>query len=176
MPQPSVATRAPSGSTPIVVIVNANASGIEDPERTANTVARALEAHCARPRTVMTRSEDDLHEALRRASGGRAVLVGGDGSVHAAVNAPLELPELALVPTGRANNIARQFGIPEDVGQAARVACCCPARPLDVLLVETPSGQRRCVEGLSAGLQADARGGVASQGVGKRGGRSFRGV
>ena len=157
MSQASSTVQPASRPRQLVAIVNANASAIADPERTASTVEEALAAHGDRVEATVTRSEDELNDALRRAAAGRAVLVGGDGSLHAAANAPVELPELALVPSGRANNVARQLGIPQDVTEAARVACCCAARPLDVLVVETPAGRRRCVEGLSAGLQADAR-------------------
>lgn len=142
---------------PVVAIVNGNASGIPDPGAMADSVRAALEAHGVRASATVTDDEGELHDALRAAAGGRAVLVGGDGSVHAAVNAPLDLPEVALVPTGRANNIARELGIPTDVEGAVEVAAQAPARRLDVLRLETPDGCMRCVEGVSAGLQAEAR-------------------
>ena len=46
-----------------------------------------------------------------REDGGRLVLVGGDGAVHFALNAAPGPIEIGLVPTGRANNIARALGI-----------------------------------------------------------------
>ena len=107
---------------------------------------------------VVTESEAELHAALTAADGRRVVLVGGDGSLHAAANAPLHgLPELALVPAGRANNIARALGIPTDPAGAFRVAASSRARPLDALEVRTPGRTVYAIEALSAGFQADAR-------------------
>jgi diacylglycerol kinase (ATP) len=74
-----------------------------------------LEKQGARAEALVTGSKDELWSVLRSAAaaGRRVVLVGGDGTVHAAANAPLSrLPELALVPTGRANNVARALGVP----------------------------------------------------------------
>ena len=58
---------------------------------------------------------------------------------------------------GRANNIARSLGLPRDVPRAARVAVTAPARPVDVLRVETPERSLLGIEGVSAGLHAAAR-------------------
>ncbi len=95
---------------------------------------------------------------LAAASERRVVLVGGDGTVHAAANAPLRrLPELALVPTGRANNVARALGVPTDRAGALAVAAGAPARPIDALRVATPDRFIYAVEAVSAGFQAEAR-------------------
>ena len=146
----------------LLLVVNARASGIEDPQRTAaDLVARAQE-HGAQADSVVTSTEDDLFEALRAgaATGRRVVLVGGDGSLHDAANAPIgRLPELALVPAGRANNIARALGIPTDRGDALRIAAEAPVQPLDALRVETPTEAVYALEALSAGFQAEARSG-----------------
>jgi diacylglycerol kinase (ATP) len=86
------------------------------------------------------------------------VLVGGDGTLHAAANAPLaRLPELALVPAGRANNIAHGLGIPTEKLEALAVAANAPARPLDALRVATPDRFIYALEAVSAGFQAEAR-------------------
>jgi diacylglycerol kinase (ATP) len=109
---------------------------------------------------VVTRSEDELWSVLRSAAavGSRVVLVGGDGTVHAAANAPLHrLPEFALVPTGRANNVARALGIPANRPAALAVAANAPARPVDALRVATADRFVYAVEAVSAGFQAEAR-------------------
>ncbi len=158
MPRAAAAPAAQTvWATETVAVVNANASSLDEPEVTARAVAAELERHGAPATAVVTQSEEDLHRELRRAVGRRVVLVGGDGTVHAAANAPGDLPELALIPAGRANNIARQLGLPTERREAARVAALSPARALDTLLVEAGGRSRRCVEGISAGLQADAR-------------------
>jgi diacylglycerol kinase family enzyme len=138
--------------------VNGTAHGAGDPEAALHGLRGHLEAAGARTHCVVTRSEDELCEVLAGAGGRRVVLAGGDGTLHAAINQPVELPELALVPLGRANNVARTLGVPAGLAAAARVAARAEARPVDVLRVETADGRREyCVEGLSAGLQADAR-------------------
>jgi diacylglycerol kinase family enzyme len=141
----------------LLVVVNARASSTEEPRWLLRDLESSLRDAGATPETVITESEADLADALARAGGRRVVLVGGDGSVHAAVNATDELPELALVPAGRANNIARAFGIPGRVADAAKVAATASARPVDLLRVNSGDTCMYCVEALSAGLQADAR-------------------
>jgi diacylglycerol kinase (ATP) len=140
--------------------VNAHASGIEDPERTGDELVAVLHELGAFASAAVTRSERALWEGLRAgaASGRRVALVGGDGSLHSAANAPLAaLPELALVPMGRANNVARALGIPSDRLGALQVAAFAPARPLDALRVETPERALYALEAVSAGFQAEAR-------------------
>jgi diacylglycerol kinase (ATP) len=140
--------------------VNAQASGVSDAERTSAELVAVLEELGATAHAVVTYTEDDLFEALRGAAATdrRVVLVGGDGSLHEAANAPLSrLPELALVPAGRANNIARALGIPAERPRALLVAARAPARPLDALRVETPDRSVYALEAVSAGFQAQAR-------------------
>jgi membrane-associated protein len=144
----------------LVVIVNGRASGIEDPHGTARELAAVLAEHDVTADAVVTGSEEELWEKLRGAAsrGRRVVLVGGDGTLHSAANAPVpRLPELALVPAGRANNIARALGIPTDRMGALAVAANMPARPLDALRVATPDRSLYALESVSAGFQAEAR-------------------
>src|SRR5688572_16920659 len=140
-----------------VVAVNARASGLRDPETVLAAILAATDDAGVDVDGFITESEDDLRDAIDAADGGRLVLVGGDGSVHFAVNAAPGPVEIGLVPMGSANNIARSLGLPRDVPRAARVAVTAPARPVDVLRVETPDRSLLGVEGVSAGLQAAAR-------------------
>ena len=154
---------------PLLLVVNARASGVADPRHTADQLVERLEQLGASARALVTLTRDDLFDALRTAAatGRRAVLVGGDGSVHDAANAPLErLPEIALIPTGRANNVARGLGIPVRRGDALRVAARAPARPVDALRVQTPRGCIYAVEAVSGGFQAAARDGYAGDNSG----------
>jgi diacylglycerol kinase family enzyme len=144
----------------LLLIVNGRASGISDPAATARELTRLLRRLDAGADAIVTASEEELWAQLARASaaGRRAVLVGGDGSLHAAANAPLRrLPELALVPAGRANNIARALGIPLERAHALSLAARAPARPLDALRVVTPDRHVYALEAVSAGFQAEAR-------------------
>ena len=140
-----------------IVAVNAHASGLRDPEEMLETVLAASAGAGVHVSGVVTESEDDLRDAIEAAEGGRLVLVSGDGAVHFALNAAPGPIEIGLVPTGRANNIARSLGLPRDVPRAARVAVTAPAKAVDVLRVETPDRRLYGVEGVSAGLQAAAR-------------------
>ncbi len=149
-----------SRSARLLLGVNGLASGIEDPQRTADELVAVLEELGADAESAVTYSEQQLWDVLGFAatSGWRVVLVGGDGTLHAAANAPVaRLPELALVPAGRANNIARALGIPTDRLEALIVAADATARPLDVLRVATPDRFIYALEAVSAGFQAEAR-------------------
>jgi membrane protein DedA with SNARE-associated domain/diacylglycerol kinase family enzyme len=144
----------------LILVVNGRASGIEDPERMADELLAVLEELGADAESAVTYSEPQLWDVLRFAAefGWRVVLVGGDGTLHAAANAPLpRLPELALVPAGRANNIARALGIPTERLDALAVAANASARPLDALRVATPDRFIYALEAVSAGFQAEAR-------------------
>jgi membrane protein DedA with SNARE-associated domain/diacylglycerol kinase family enzyme len=150
----------------LLVAVNRNASGLEEPEKTARELVAILEELGEPAAGVVTGSERELWDVLRSADelDQRVVLVGGDGTVHAAANAPLrQLPELALVPTGRANNVARALGIPVSRGEALAVVAGAPAQPIDALRVATPDRFIYAVEAVSAGFQAEARAGYEAE-------------
>jgi diacylglycerol kinase (ATP) len=144
--------------------VNGRASGVEGPERTASELAAVLQELGADVSALVTTSERELWDALRDAGRRRVVLVGGDGTLHSAANAPLRrLPELALVPAGRANNIARSLGIPVGRGAALALAVRGSTRPVDALRVATPDRLEYAVEAVSAGFQAEARSGYTAE-------------
>ncbi|HEV3000729.1 MAG TPA: diacylglycerol kinase family protein [Solirubrobacteraceae bacterium] len=139
-------------------IVNARASGLGDPSRALSRIVALLEAAGARARGTITGSPEELAEALRRAEGRRVLLAGGDGSLHAAANVGAHpLPEIALLPAGRANNLAHALGVPTHWRAAIRLAVRGEARPFDGLAVTTPERSLIAVEGVSAGFHAAAR-------------------
>jgi membrane protein DedA with SNARE-associated domain/diacylglycerol kinase family enzyme len=153
-------TLDPPNVPELLVLVNAHASGVADPNQTGRDVVAVLEELGASATSAVTSTKRELWDCLRAAArrGYRVALVGGDGSLHAAANAPLlKLPELAIIPAGRANNIARALGIPSARSAALRTAAFAPARPLDALVVRTPERSLYALEALSAGFQADAR-------------------
>lgn len=139
------------------MVVNGNASGVTDRERLLAEVIRHVSETGSRAVGRITSSEAEFRDAVDEAAGRRLVLVGGDGMLHSALNLGIPLPEVAFVPVGRANNVARALGLPRDVAGAARVAATASALPLDVLRVESDRGISYCVEGLSAGVHAEAR-------------------
>jgi membrane-associated protein len=154
----------------LLVVVNGQASGVKAPDQLLAEAGAAAAREGVSVDALVTHSETELHSVLASADQRRVVLVGGDGSLHAAANAPMrELPELALVPAGRANNIARALGIPADPADAIRVAASAAARPLDALRVETPDRCLYALEALSAGFQAEARANYTSDNSGNLG-------
>ena len=150
---------------PLLLVVNGRASGIAEPHALGEELVALLQGLGADADVAVTLSEGELWDVLRSAEqqARRVVLVGGDGTLHAAANAPLaRLPELALVPAGRANNIARALGLPTSRPAALAVAANMPARPVDALRVATPDRLIYALEALSAGFQAEARAGYES--------------
>ena len=145
------------GAGQALVIVNGRASASADPPDLLAEIQEGVRAAGARAEGVVTYDEDELRAAIEGAEDRRVVLVGGDGTLHTALNLPIELPELALVPAGRANNVARALGIPDDHRAAAKMAVDRPAVAVDTLLVRAGDRSMFTLEALSAGLQADAR-------------------
>jgi len=140
----------------VILVANGNASRVGGAAG-AERVARALSAAGARVELHRTRTPDEVAEVWSPAHGQRVVLLGGDGTLHSAVNLPGPPPEVALVPAGGANNVAHALGIPTDVEAAARLAV--EGRPDRIDLIEAWAGDRRviAVEGLSVGFLALAR-------------------
>jgi diacylglycerol kinase (ATP) len=103
----------------------------------------------------MTTSLEELDDALATAER-RVVLLGGDGSLHAAANSAARV-ELALIPAGGANNITRSLGIPVAFDAAAKLAVEGGAAPIDGIAAWTPTRSYLAVEGISVGFHAIAR-------------------
>jgi len=75
---------------------------------------------------------------------GRIVIAGGDGTIHAVVNAVLNAgkqPTLGLVPLGTGNDFCRTLAIPTDPSDALRALRTADVRSLDAVRV---SGDRSC--------------------------------
>jgi diacylglycerol kinase (ATP) len=162
LPAPAApARRRPDGLTvvsrEVELVVNGRASGTAKADVLERATA-ALRAAGATVRAHVTADEAELARVVRRAAGRRIVLAGGDGTVHALANLDLpELPPAALLPAGRANNIARALGIPVDWNAAAELAVRGRPAAIDALHVVTPERSLYAVEGVSAGFHAAAR-------------------
>jgi diacylglycerol kinase (ATP) len=139
----------------LLLIANGKASGLADGTK-LEEAARALRDQGVGVEPRLTRSLDELGAALAEAEG-RVVLLGGDGTVHAVANLPGPIPELALLPAGRANNVARSLGIPVDLDRAAALAVHGAARPIDAIDAQAGTRRYRVVEGVSVGFHARAR-------------------
>ncbi len=163
-PTPTVvAPRAPAAaprrlrslSPYLLLVANGNASGLNRRPHLVQDSAQLLRSAGARVETRVTTSLDELDWVLASAER-RVVLLGGDGSVHAAANSRARA-ELALIPAGGANNIARSLGVPTDFTAAARLAVNGRPRSIDAISVETASQRYLAVEGISVGFHAIAR-------------------
>jgi len=102
-------------------------------------VHAALDELGAEHRTVTTRSIDHAYEEAKAAvaEGETVVALGGDGLLRPLAGALKGTDSaLAIVPSGRGNDLARVLGIPTEPGEAARVAIQGQERLLDVANVE----------------------------------------
>jgi diacylglycerol kinase family enzyme len=137
-------------------VANANASGLVRRPELVGGATSYLRSLGASVETRLTSSLEELAVTISE-SGRRVVLLGGDGSLHAAANVAGPKPELALLPAGRANNVARSLGVPVDIKAAARLALAGGARPLDLIAARTATTRYLAVEGVSVGFHALAR-------------------
>ncbi len=106
-----------------------------------------------------TSSLDDLRAALLGAGGRRVVLLGGDGSLHAALQllwnagATRSVGPLGIVPLGTGNDLARSLRLPLDPVAAARVVAQGSPKGLELLV---DSHDRITVNTVHAGIGASA--------------------
>jgi diacylglycerol kinase (ATP) len=148
--------RLRSLSPHLMLVANGNASGLQRRPQLVEDSARLLRSAGARVETLVTTTLEELEGVLAGAER-RVVLLGGDGSLHAAANASGPKPELALIPGGKANNVARSLDVPLDPQAAARLAVEGRAHPIDVIEARTATRRYLAVEGVSVGFHALAR-------------------
>jgi diacylglycerol kinase (ATP) len=148
--------RLPARRSGLLLVANANASGLGGSRAAVDDAASLLRGFGARVETRWTDSPAELDELVSEEER-RVVLVGGDGTLHAVANVHGHKPEIALLPRGRANNIARALGVPLDLRSAARLAVQGIAHPLDGISVEAPELSLTALEGVSVGFHAQAR-------------------
>jgi diacylglycerol kinase (ATP) len=153
---PAATPRRLRSLTPhLLLVANGNASGLSRQPSLVKDSTLLLRLAGARVETRITTSLEELDDALATAER-RVVLLGGDGSLHAAANSAVRA-EFALIPAGGANNVARSLGIPFDFKAAARLAVEGRARAIDAIRVDSVAGPYFAVEGVSVGFHAFAR-------------------
>jgi YegS/Rv2252/BmrU family lipid kinase len=120
----------------LLVLVNRSA-GTADDESVGAAVAELRRG--ADVVVAATGDEGELDAAVAARGDRRAVVVGGDGSVHAVVRALDRAGALdpadpvGIVPLGTGNDLARALGLPLDPAAAARLVLSGSPRPLDLL-------------------------------------------
>ncbi len=118
-----------------ILLVANSAAGTHEQE--ALDAALAVLEPSADVRVVATTHPEELDEICENGGDRSVVVAGGDGSLHAVVNALHRLDLLGatcigLIPLGTGNDFARGVGIPLDPAEAARVVAAGHTRPIDV--------------------------------------------
>lgn len=149
--------RLRAGSSQLLLVANANASGLAGRREVVEGAARLLRHRGARVEAHTTEGVDELAALLAEHPARRVAILGGDGSLHAVANLPGPAREVAVLPAGRANNVARSLGIPTELSAAAEVAVRGRVRPLDLIAAESDGRRYLAVEGVSIGFLAVAR-------------------
>lgn len=142
-------------SESLVVVANAGAGSAD-----SQAVRRALDV-LRRSATSVSLSETsspaELDAVVRELDGRTLVVAGGDGSLHAAVNALHRADALSttvgLIPLGTGNDLARTVHIPRDPESAARVVLA--GRPTTHELLEGADGTV-AVNAVHLGIGAEA--------------------
>ncbi len=153
-----------------LLIANASAGTADD--EAVDTTAEVLARH-GDLRRVATSGPDDLDHALAGAADRRLVVAGGDGSLHAVVEAlhrrdRLADHQVALVPLGTGNDFARGTRIPLDPAQAAVLAATGTPHRID-LLVDHEGGVVVNNVHLGAGAEASRIGERVKESLGRIG-------
>lgn len=107
---------------------------------------------------IETESAEDARErAVAAAQAGRTVLAaGGDGTVHAAVNALLSsgatTPSFGVLPLGTGNDLVRSLGLPEDLEDVLVAYDAQRYHPLDAFEIFLGESSRFGINVASIGL------------------------
>ena len=140
---------------PLLVIANAEAGGGE-----RDALEQALEVLRAEADVEVARTANpgELDGVLHRAGCRRIVVAGGDGSLHAVVQALYKRGELGrrtlgLLPLGTGNDFARSLDLPLDPRAAAQALLHGEVRAMDVIVDELGSV---VVNNVHAGASAQA--------------------
>lgn len=100
-------------------------------------------------------------EESARAGQTHIAIAGGDGTVNLAVNVLLELdgiekPVIGVLPVGTGCDLLRTFGIPQNLGEAARHLATDETYEIDVATLEGSWGRRYFVNVAQVGVGAAA--------------------
>ncbi|WP_240044256.1 diacylglycerol/lipid kinase family protein [Nocardioides albidus] len=125
-------------ATRLLLITNSDA-GTAD--QAAVDAALAVLREGAEVEVRGTSSPDELDDVLSEAGDRTIVVAGGDGSIHAVIQAlhgrgDLAGRTLALLPLGTGNDFARTLGVPLEAEEAARALLAGSPRPTDVVVDE----------------------------------------
>ena len=151
----------------LLVAVNRNASGLEDPEKTARELVAVLEELGERAAAVVTDSERELWDVLRSAEKLGPARRAGGRRRHRPRRRQRAAAAAARAGPG-ADRPREQRGArarhPDEPRRARwQWPPGAPAQPIDALRVATPDRFVYAVEAVSAGFQAEARAGYEAE-------------
>jgi diacylglycerol kinase family enzyme len=140
-------------AAPLPVIVNAAGGAASRAGADLRKQLEAAFAAAGQPIALELVEGKDLADTLsRHANAPRIAVGGGDGTLGTAAALVAEADgELAILPLGTRNHLARQLGIPLDLNDAARLAVDGAVRKVDL----GEAGDRVFVNNLSAGAYVD---------------------
>jgi diacylglycerol kinase (ATP) len=123
----------------IVLVANANAGTHE--QEALDAAVRVLRNR-SDVEVVETSTPEELDDVCGRVEGRTVVVAGGDGSLHAVVNAlhrfgSLDEIRLGLIPLGTGNDFARGVGLPLDPAEAAEIVAADHLVPIDLAVDDT---------------------------------------
>jgi diacylglycerol kinase (ATP) len=137
----------------VLILVNAHAGS-------ANRAASLREAVVGH--TEVTLQEPRDHEELKSlaaaawdAGYGTIAAAGGDGTVHAVINAlagHFDRARVGIIPLGTGNDLCRTLAIPPDPREALRVLQAGAERRIDLVQVETGHRRLFCVNVAAGGF------------------------
>ncbi len=148
-------TPLPASPPSVLCLLNPHAAGgrgaaLREP------LARALQAHPEVPLIVPGDAADARASLMRLAPGSRVIVAGGDGTVHQLLPAlHARQLELALLPCGTGNDLAKALGLRHLHWRAAlRHGLSAPAARMDLGRVQIEQREHLFMSSLTAGFDA----------------------
>lgn len=105
-------------------------------------------------KTDSKQSVRDTVSGLTSEKGNSIIILGGDGTLHDAINAFVDFDEnfLGLIPLGTGNDFAESAGIPSDVKKAAEIIVNNPPKHVDFIEFD---GGLRSLNAFGMGIDVD---------------------
>ncbi len=125
----------------IQFILNPNAGGGRGKRLYPLLLARIKEFNLSAGCDLSAHPQESVALALRAIERGSDLLVacGGDGTIHSLLPAVVNQPvNLGVIPIGTANDLARSWKIPSDLGRALEIIRSGQPKPVDI--IETHTG------------------------------------
>lgn len=153
-------------------LVSVNTSAGSADGRAIDAALDVLRRQPAGVEVAATDSVGELDRVLDGLNGRRLVVLGGDGSLHAAVQCLhgkgrlKESGPIGLVPLGTGNDLAGTLNISSDPAEAARIVLTGQARPMELLVADDGGIAVNAVH-VGIGVAAAQKGAAAKRALGR---------